>query len=367
MAQGGMGRVPALLARCASQTSRISRSNRYFSSTSPYSKEFLAAFKPSSSPELDALLTNFRQNLLIPLSLSSRHRRLIYRDRFAEQIKDNPISVNVGGEEEESYRLRHMTLTDHPGDKELRQMVSLMKTHNDWLNMIPFLIGLQNANRPLSTKRLAWVVRKAGLAGQAGVMLEAAKQWRRTGVTLNDPAIATALFLAIRYNAQQVDFKGEEAQKALRQARTAAELLDAPEHTATDPKRDAKRLPGIIAILLELSAAEALNSGEGKDVRGEVRAYAQRVISTWPLGDFDIPAERHAAQFKLFELVPIWHGMSLALQVEEVKTNAELSEGLKSCMSELGKTIDTIVENVTKESGDAKREGVELAKRLCHR
>ncbi|EER27730.1 hypothetical protein CPC735_030660 [Coccidioides posadasii C735 delta SOWgp] len=367
MAQGAMWRAPALFSRCAAQTSKFSRSSRSFSSTPSYSKEILPPFKPSSSPELTELLEVFRQKLFIPMSLSLRHKRLMFKQKYAQKLQDNPISVKVGGQTEESYLLKPMKPEDQPGSAEFRKMVSLMKTREDWLNIIPFLTGLQNSKRPFATKNLVWLVRKAGLAGQASVMVESVKQSKRTGLTLANVAVAKNLFLAIRYKAQEANFKGGEAETALRQARQMADLFDAPEHTAADRMNDAKHSPEIIAILLELSAANTLDSLGGKDVEGQVRAYATRLLSTWSFGNFDVPALWETANFRLLELIPVWNGMNLALQVDEIKADADLSNALRSRMGELGKTIEASVEKVTKESDSADRSGVVLAKRLYHK
>ncbi|WEW56073.1 hypothetical protein PRK78_001508 [Emydomyces testavorans] len=367
MAQGGMGRVPALFMRHASQTSKLSQSSRSFSSTSSQFRNIIPAFKPTSSPELDELLETYRQQLFIPRSLSLLHRNLIYKQKNAEKLKENPISVNIGGENEESYVLKPMQLKDQPGSKEFRRYVSLMKTREDWLSVLPFLVGLQDAKRPLAKSRLEWLIRKAGLAGHDGVIVECVKQSKRTGLTLQNPSVTRTLFLAIRHKAQQADFKGPEVETALRRAQQMAELLDAPEHTARNPRNDAKRMPDIIAVLLELSAAHALDAFEGKDAQGKVRAYAERLLSTWLLGKFDIPAEWTVANFWLLEVVPVWHCMKLALQVEEIKGDIELSKALKSRMDELGEKIETAVERVTNESGTTDRAGVALAKQLYHK
>lgn len=301
------------------------------------------------------------------MGLGLRHKKLIYKTKKAEQLQENPITVSIRGENEETYVLKPLQPKDHPSNAEFRRVVSLMKSREDWLNIIPFLIGLQNAKRPLTIKNLDWLIRKAGLAGQQGVIIECVKQWRRTGVTLNNATVAKQLFLAIRQQAQQADFKGEEVQKALRQAQLAADLLNAPENTAADLTKDPKRLPEVIAVLLELSAADALDANGGKDSEGKVRGYAESLLSTWSLGVFEVPDTWTAANFKLLELVPVWHGINLALQVEEIKADADLSNALKSRMNEIAEKIESSVDKVTKESGNSERAGINLATELYHK
>ncbi|KAI1952308.1 hypothetical protein LOZ12_000229 [Ophidiomyces ophidiicola] len=352
MAQGG-ARSLAPFFKQVSPVLKITRSRRPFSSTRSYTKEPVPTFTPTSSPELTRLFEKYRQNFFIPMSLGLRHRNLIYKNKYAKKLEDNPISINIGRGREEIYHLKPLEKTGHPGTSELREVVALMKTREDWYNLLPLLVGLKISKRQLVGRRLTWLIRRAGFAGQASILLECAKQSKRTGLTLNHADIAMQFFLAIRYNAREAGFRGPEVQTSLRQATQAAELLDAPEHTSTSMTKDAKRFPEIIGILLELEAANTLNTLEGKDVEGRVRSYAEKLISTWRLGNLDIPSKWHEANLRLLNIIPTWHGISLALQVKDIQANTDLSNSLRSYMSELGGKIEAAVEIVAKENPTA--------------
>src|SRR5436189_6456790 len=95
----------------------------------------IPVFKPTSSPELDSILAKFRDTLFIPTSLPLRHRKLIYKASKAEDLRQHPIIVNIGGEIEELYQLRPMDIRDRPKKNDVLNAVALMKTRQDWHNL----------------------------------------------------------------------------------------------------------------------------------------------------------------------------------------------------------------------------------------
>jgi len=119
--------------------------------------------------------------------------------------------------------------------------------------------------------------------------------------------------------------------------------------------------------MLELSAARAIDAFEGKDKDGEVRDYAQKVLATWPLGEFDVPLTSSVeANWKLLRFVPLWHGIKLALQVGEVKADKTLSSLLASRLKELGQKIEETVKEASERTGSRTPYGVQLFRQLYH-
>ena len=328
----------------------------------------IPVFKPTSSPELDSLLAKFRDTLFIPTSLPLRHRKLIYKASKAEDLRQHPIIVNIGGEIEELYQLWPMDIRDRPKKNDVLNAVSLMKTRQDWHNLPPLLVGMRSSKQIISLKQWEWIVRVAGLAGMQSIVLECAKQARRSGLVLGHPGVARKLFFTFHSSARSAGFKGPELATALVQAQRAAWLMNGPEHIWTKSKiKDPKRLPDIIGILLELSAAHAIDAFEGKDKDGEVRHYAQKVLCTWPVGEFDVPPTGSVeANGKLLEFVPLWHGIKLALQVEDVKVDKTLSSLLASRLKELGQKIEETATKVSEQTGSRTTYGVELCRQLYH-
>ncbi|KAL1970881.1 hypothetical protein VTN77DRAFT_2715 [Rasamsonia byssochlamydoides] len=331
MAQNAVGR----LFRCQSC---FRQSWTSFTQARSYSKNAIPTFPPTSSPELDQALNRFRQELFIPFGLGEKQRRLMFRQRYAHKLEEEPVTVTVG--EDEKFQLRPMDPQSRPRKEEIVDVVKLMKTTKDWQNIIPFLTALRMSRRYLKLSRWEWLVRKAGEANALGIILECAKQAERTGLQLKHVDLVHRLFFALHLKAQAAEFQGEATAKALSLARQAVMLMEAPEHVNHDIQWDPKRRPSLIGVLLELSAARALNEFQGDDADGHVRAYAQRLLATWPLGSFEEePKKWHRVDRLLQENVPIWNGIRLALQVHGIAADKALATSLKARLGELSKLI----------------------------
>ncbi|KAL2004192.1 hypothetical protein VTN02DRAFT_5841 [Thermoascus thermophilus] len=227
-----------------------------------------------------------------------------------------------------------------PRNQEITQVVSLMKTTRDWQNIIPFLAGLRMAGRVLKPNRWEWLIRKAGAADALGIVLECAKQSERTGLRFNNVDVVQKFYFMLHQKAQAAEFRGQGLAKALSLAKQAAMLMEAPEHVVHDVQQDPKRRPFVVGVLLELSAAQALNEFGGNDEGGHVRTYAQRLLATWPRGSFDAEAKDWPRVDRMLqENVPIYNGMKLALQVNGIASQKAISSGLKARVSELERLI----------------------------
>lgn len=298
----------------------------------------IPTFSPTSSQELDQALNRFREELFIPFGLGEQQRKLMFRQKYSERLDDQPISVTIG--EDEKFQLRPMDPQSRPRNQEITQVVSLMKTTKDWQNIIPFLAGLRMAGRVLKPNRWEWLIRKAGAADALGIILECAKQSERTGLRLNNVDVVQKFYFMLHQKAQAAELQGKGLAKALSLARQAAMLMEAPEHVVHDVQQDPKRRPFVVGVLLELSAARALNEFGGNDEGGHVRTYAQRLLATWPLGSFDAETKDWPRVDRMLqENVPIYNGMKLALQVNGIASDKAVSSGLKARVSELERLI----------------------------
>jgi hypothetical protein len=299
----------------------------------------IPSFAPTSSADLDQILNRFREEIFIPFGLGARQRRLIFRQRYSEKLEEEPITVTIA--QDEKFQLRPLDPQSLPRKEEIVQVVSLMKTMKDWQNIIPFLVGMRMSRRVLTQGRWEWLIRKAGEADSLGIILECAKQSERTGLKLKEIDIVHRLFFALHQKAQAADFKGDSMTKTLALAKQFAALMEAPEHVNHDIKLDPKRRPFIIGVLLELSAARALNESEGRDEGGYVKSYAEKLLASWPLGSFDgkIQDWVHVDRM-LQENIPIWNGIRLALQVHGIAGNEALSTSLRNHLQQLSTLID---------------------------
>ncbi|OJJ83125.1 uncharacterized protein ASPGLDRAFT_173632 [Aspergillus glaucus CBS 516.65] len=304
-----------------------------------YSRDAIPTFPPSSSPELDQALNRFREELFVPFGLNEQQRRLMFRHKYADILDEEPVTVNIG-KDDEPFLLRPMDPMMRPANKEAIDTIALMKTPKDFQNLVPFLTGLRMSHRHIKYGRWEWVIRRANQADALGVILECAKQADKTGLYLKRNALVQRLFFELHRRAQREEFQDPALSKALRLATQAITLMESPEHTQMDPEEDPKRKPFMVGVLLELHAARALNLLEGKDEGNSVRSYALRLLGTWSNGNFKNPAKTWPeVDLRLQEIVPIYNGLKLALQVLETAGDKSLYNDLKGRMNELNMVI----------------------------
>ncbi|GES64183.1 hypothetical protein ATEIFO6365_0008025300 [Aspergillus terreus] len=303
-----------------------------------YSKNAIPSFSPTSSPELDQALNRFREELFIPFGLGTPQRKLMFRQKYADRLDEEPVSVTIG--EDEPFLLRPMDPQSRPTKKEAVDLIALMKTTKDWQNLIPFLSGLRMSHRILKSDRWQWLIRRAGQSDALGVVLECAKQVERTGLRFNDVDVVQRYFFELHRKAQRGDFQDPAVSKALSLGKQAVTLMETPEHVEHNMEQDPKRKPFVIGTLLELSAARALNVCEGKDETGDVSLFARRLLGSWELGTFDREAKDWVSIDRMLqENVPIYNGMKLALQVNGISNDKSIAPGLKTRVNELGMLI----------------------------
>ncbi|KAF3479472.1 uncharacterized protein GIQ15_06448 [Arthroderma uncinatum] len=267
----------------------------------------------------------------------------------ARELENNPIVVNVGTEEApEDYMLKPRKISDGPTNTDLSKLIRLLKTDDDWHNLISFFTGLHSSKRTISAANLEIIMRKSGELGMESYCLFAATQSQQTGVFLRNPDVAWSLLFALRQKAEKAGFKGPDAHLALQQVEVVARLLNSPEHTNEYAKRDPKRQPNVIGILLELKATHALDAFNGRDEDKGVWSYADKLVRTWPLEEVGVSPLWTKANWRLRKYVPMWNGINMALQVEGIKSAPAFREALEKCRDELAETIDGNMEVVGK-------------------
>lgn len=265
----------------------------------------------------------------------------MFRQKYAERLDEEPITVSIG--QDETFILRPMDPFRRPSKSEVRDVLALMKTRQDWQNIIPFLQGLRIARFKLDSDQWEKIIRKAGEADALGIIIECAKQSDRTGLHLNHIGVVRRLFSSIHRNALLADFEEQATRKALRLANQTLTLMEAPEHAVREVERDPKRQPAVIGVLLGLSAVRAVNHCGGSDADGLVRKYAERLLATWSLGKFTTDSKRWAdLDRKLLETASIHHAIKLALQVNGIAANKSIGGPLKARRQEIGKVVQEL-------------------------
>ncbi|KOS43334.1 hypothetical protein ACN38_g5808 [Penicillium nordicum] len=273
------------------------------------SNSAIPTFTSTSSPELDEALERFRNELFIPLALPKRQRKSVFREKYAKQLENEPITVKIG--ETEEFTLTPKKHHDLPSKKDALEVLKLMVATKNFSNLFPYLSGLRMSNYAINPDRWEFIIRKTSDAGKLSTIIECARQSQRTGLTLSNRNIARRLFFELHKTAAKADFKGIQTVKALKLAREAASLMDADEHSVENLEDDPKHQPFVIGTLLELSAAcVKIKEAEPALVRG----YAQKLDAAWSRGNFkDDAATGFENTERVEENLALYNGMLLAL------------------------------------------------------
>jgi hypothetical protein len=278
----------------------------------------IPTFTSTPSAELNDALEHFRNELFIPLGLPKRQQKSVFKPKYAEQLAHEPITVTINGNEEFTLtpKLRH----ELPSKKEALKILDIMVATGDFSNLFAFLSGLRMANYSINSNRWEYIIRKVSMAGKLSTIVECARQYNRTGLSLADINIARRLFFELHQTAMRANFDRKTSAYALNLAQQAAALMDAPEHSFRAIYKDPKHQPFVIGTLLELSAAVVLAKAQLPDtsIKAEtavLRDYAQKLDASWPRGKFENDAESaEENMLRVLENLAIYNGMRLSLQ-----------------------------------------------------
>ena len=306
----------------------------------------LSSFTPTTSPELDALLSTFRTNIFLPAHLLKLQQNLIYRKKNRRLLTDTdePATAKIGNEVHALKPLNR--LTDEPStSKSLAQMVELCKEGKDWVNMVPFLIELKTAGRKIKGPQFEKMVRRMGEKGGLGVIIEMARRVEGTGMRLGELGIAReamwgAVMKYIRSSSEQNEAAVHDAHKFIE---AIWELLSDERHVdrpATGKKAsDPKTHPEIIGVVLWIRALKASLLADNQDADGTVKRAAEIVLAVWSRDenktnntvDDENTTNWYDANETLIMWAPVWHGMHMARGI--VGENTPLGRDLANAIS----------------------------------
>jgi len=318
-------------------------------------------FTETSSPELDSLLSQFRSSVFLPAHLAEQHRKLISGTRYRKALEDDPVNVEIAGEQ---FRLKHVDRTTDLPDtrKGVREAVKLMKDKKDWDNLPPLLEGLHTAGRKKVFKKdsLQTLVRKAGMAGRQDIILECARRVSKTGFALKDRSVVEQVMWWIQWKAASENWSAKATKKALTLAEQVSILLEDERHSGGRlvlSNLDPRVSPGVIGVLLELAATQAKLQG-GKDDDGKVRMYAERLINSmrhdtdWHDDSRGSPRGKHASSAILCKVTPILYGVRTAVEVLDPLsgTVAQLREVEKTLAAEASNQRQLLLQEFPEES-----------------
>ncbi|CDM35896.1 hypothetical protein DTO013E5_5408 [Penicillium roqueforti] len=316
------------------------------------SNSVIPTFTSTSSPELDEALERFRNELFIPLALPKRQRKSVFREKYAKQLENEPITVKIG--ETEEFTLTPKKHHDLPSKKDALEVLKLMVATKNYSNLFPYLSGLRMSNYAINSDRWEFIIRKTSAASKLSTIIECAKQSHRTGLTLSNRNIARRLFFELHKTAAKANFEGAPTVKALKLAREAASLMDADEHSVRNLEDDPKHQPFVIGTLLELSAACAKID---ETQIGLVRSYSQKLDAAWSRGNFQDDASTGFENIeRVEENLAVYNGMRLALELPRAshdtgnfQARCDKLKPILISQLEKVKNADVLADNVVKQ------------------
>jgi hypothetical protein len=289
-------------------------------------------FTEVSTPELQDLLSTMRQNVFLPAHLSKPHQALVFGARHRKLLEDDPVTVEVAGE---NFQLKHIDrMKDQPGSIDsLLKAVSLMKEKKDWDNLPILLEGLRIAGRKLKPQYWEKLVRKAGQAGQQSTILECVRRASRTGFVLKDLNLVREIMWWIQYKALSTGWTAQSTRKGLAMAEQIVDLLEDEKHCGGTflCNSDPRARPEVAGILLQLAASHSKLTG-GKDEDRKVEIYSKRLLGTLArkanLRE-GLPDGRElwTSNALLCNITPIVYAMRVAAEI--LSPNSEISKQLK--------------------------------------
>ncbi|OBT46328.1 hypothetical protein VE00_02758 [Pseudogymnoascus sp. WSF 3629] len=339
---------------------------RTFTSSLSHQKHGFPTFQPTSSPELDNILSKFRNTIFLPAHLSKQHRDLVYAFKNKKSLETIPVTVEIGGEE---IRLNHINRTkDVPNQRKgLREALGLMKDKKDWDNFPLLLEGLHSAGRVTDDIVMELFVRIASMAGRQDVVLESVRRVSKTGFRVNTREIAKMVVWWIQYRALANDFSQADTKKALSMAEQIAVLMEDKAHAGgrVADSEDPRTSPEVIGLLLELSALNAKHQG-GKDEDGSVEKYAKSLLAS--LRDKELegmissrkndPAriQEVASNSMLQTVAPILLGVRTAISILE--QSSDTTRQLRDLETKLSAQVAQDVETLKAVPGSGERFGI---------
>jgi hypothetical protein len=334
-------------------------------------------FTSTSQPELDSLLSKYREEVFVPESLSKAHKRLMYRPTKHHILKtDAGVTVSVTDEVE--IKLEPKFIGDRPKkDQTMAELLRLLAqdaTPEAWSNLRPFMEGLKTARWSLPSHFLEKLARIANNVGTQRIVIECAEQAATTDARLSDPSFTRELLFGCHDRAIEASFEGEEFERAARQAQRIVLLLNRDEHCGSSSRalqpghHDMRQSLFVNAVQLEMTASRLLaSSSNPTDQLNEVSRGVARVLALCT------PASPNQAEFAMPELfigtprtnankrfnsfanssrqlenlVPVWSGLKFAGKIP----NAVRAEN----KAQFGETLQRVSEEIQKVESEVRQ------------
>ncbi|KAH6687341.1 hypothetical protein F5X68DRAFT_231818 [Plectosphaerella plurivora] len=243
------------------------------------------AFDDDLSPKLKEILTEAQNKIILPSYINTVQRKRIFDPKQAASLKNNPVFIEI---DDIYHRFDATPIATIPRTKKtLRTAVAAMETPRDFQQFNRLLSGFNHAGESLNPEILAALCRMMAAKGQLGVLLEAARQVKRTGLQVGSPAVLHTLLTWTQVKALDAGWARAETEQALKWTRHILEMSALEPH-----KFSVKRMPPLpfplhrdpIALTapLHLAAALAVGHEGGRDFDKQVTLYARQLVNAWP-------------------------------------------------------------------------------------
>ncbi|KAL8827519.1 MAG: hypothetical protein Q9191_003131 [Dirinaria sp. TL-2023a] len=327
----------------------------------------LPKFTPTSSPDLDSLLSTFRNNIFLPSRLVKEQKKLIYSPKNRRMLlkSDEPVSVLIGDEVLDLQPLNR--LRDEPKTRaSVAKVLALMKEGRDWVNLPGFLEGLKTARRKLRGWQVEKMVRRANECGRQGVVLECLRRVEGTAVGLWEVAVVRECMIGAVLKAQMDGWGSKGVEEGANFAMQVWDMLwDERHRVARPPEKDPKLRPEIVGVVVEMLAAKAVKVEDGKGDSKELKKHVERLVGVWKYADLEVDeGGLYDANAKLMMWAPVWHGMKLARTVlgHDSQLGGELGKRIQKDLDPLLKKAKEVVAANVPEGGE--RRGLKMYEQL---
>ena len=174
-------------------------------------------FTPTSSLDLDRLLSDIRTKIILPSYLPRAQRKKIYSLKWEKKLKADPIVIEIDGE---VINFRYQNpLTDIPNtQKSVGAAIKQFETPADFANLKPLLEGVHYTGQKIDQSFYAKVARLVSAKGYVYEMLECARSARRTGYKLDSSEKVNEVLHHVQLKARDADWDEAETRQARRGA-----------------------------------------------------------------------------------------------------------------------------------------------------
>ncbi|KAK8007572.1 hypothetical protein PG989_001562 [Apiospora arundinis] len=359
---------------CAFETAtrRIATNQiRSFSATPSRNAQQVAHFTPTSSPELDELLSTIRMKIILPSYLSLTQRKQLMSKRYEKKLAADPVIIDIDGE---ILKFRYLAPLDAglPNtQKSVMKAVTSFETEDDFVNLRPLLEGIHNTHRKLDADFWTKMTRVVGSKGRIYEMIELARRAKWTGYRLDNSERVNELLLYVQMKAADGGWRKSETEKALRWSEMIIELLQTEAHTpkSSQASYGLEHDPQVLLAPLNLASSLVVKTGvETEDLLEKVTKYARNVVRLWPEGkqlkELHQPEAYEARNDMAYLTVPnkfvtmaapLLHGLESAVQVVK---DPELLRQLQARRDVLAAEVQSARKSAQAEGKTARGESV---------